>query len=461
MSQNNAIVFRPSSHGQEVVANGHCSRRERQILNNNEFELLQSLVPTLRLGRARRSQEVRAVEPAHLQSVRLIRLHSVQRFVGLRGCHARGQTRPGSSANTLGPNLVAHCTALFHAPFAQKCRGGTQGQTTRTIDRTRQSSQNNEGLGQLNAVFVLIEGKTPCPANRTLGANDVRHALDIFNRNRGNLGDLLYRIFSRASLDVVKTENPLLGELVIVLVVLEQKVHDAQGQARVGLRTNLQVDVAVVSTHPRNARVDRDDLRAKLHHVNQAVTEETVAVGRQRLFTPNNNPLGKRVTRIVIATRQVSRVVKFGIACAQNVVGNGATRTVARPTRLGVAAVRRLQNRERQGIIEDASLATGAAKANNGLRAVILLEIANLFADGVNRFIPRGALPLHFAAVFGIALHGVDDARRRIRILAKCQVHSVNAARGNGVIIVALHANQFPIFRDNLHAVSDGMASRR
>ena len=216
-----------------------------------------------------------------------------------------------------------------------------------------------------------------------------------------------------------------------------------------------------MSADPGDTGVDGDDVRAKLHHVDEAVAEETVAVGGQRLLAPNDNPLAQRVSGVVEAARQVTSVVELGVASAQHVVGDGAAGAVAGPAGLRVAAVRGLQHGEGQRVVVDASLTAGATEADDGLGAVGVLEVANLLADGVESLIPRGALPLHLATILVGTLHRVDDALGSVGVLAKGEVHSVNAAVGDRVVVVTLDADQLAVLDDDLDAVSNGMRSRR
>lgn len=308
-----AIMLSPGGHRQEVIAHGHSGRGQEEVLDDAELDALaQSVMPTLGLSRAGGRQEVGAVEPSHAELVRLVRLHGVQGLVRLSGSHTSGQTRPLGSTDTKRPDLVGHSAALLHTPLAEESGRGTEGQTTRGIDGTGHGSEKNHRLGQLNAVLVLVECQTPSPADGTLGAEDVSDALNRGNVDRGDLGDLLDGILGGASLELVETVDPLLHELMIILIVLEHEVHDAESHAGVGLRTELDVDVAIARTRPGDAGVNGNQVRAKLHHVNEDVTEETVTIGGQRLLTPNDNPLGELVRGILETTRQVACIVELG-----------------------------------------------------------------------------------------------------------------------------------------------------
>lgn len=196
---------------------------------------------------------------------------------------------------------------------------------------------------------------------------DMSNALNRSDIDRGDLGDLLDGILGSASLELVEAVDPLLDEVMIVLVVLEHEVHDAECEAGVGLRTELDVDVAVARTRPGDAGVNGDQVRTELHHINEDVTEETVTIGGQRLLAPNDNPLGELVRGILEATGQVACIVELGVASTQDVVSDRAARAIAGPARLRVAAVGRLQDGERQSVVEDASLTAGATKADDGL----------------------------------------------------------------------------------------------
>ena len=163
----------------------------------------------------------------------------------------------------------------------------------------------------------------------------------------------------------------------------------------------------------------------------------------------------------MVASGQVTSVVELRIACAENVVGDGATRTVARPAGLRVAAVRGLQNGERQRVVVDASLTAGTTEANDGLGAVGVLEVTDLLADRVHCLVPSGALPLVLTTIFVSALHRVDDAIRRVGVLAKSQVHGVNATSRDRVIVVAFDTDELIALRNDLDTVSNRVRSRR
>ena len=455
------IMLSPGGHRQEVIAHGHSGRGQEEVLDDAELDALaQSVMPTLGLSRAGGRQEVGAVEPSHAELIRLVRLHGVQGLVRLSGSHTSGQTRPLGSTDTKRPDLVGHSAALLHTPLAEESGRGTEGQTTRGIDGTGHGSEKNHRLGQLNAVLVLVECQTPSPADGTLGAEDVSDALNRGNVDRGDLGDLLDGILGGASLELVETVDPLLHELMIILIVLEHEVHDAESHAGVGLRTELDVDVAIARTRPGDAGVNGNQVRAKLHHVNEDVTEETVTIGGQRLLTPNDNPLGELVRGILETTRQVACRVELGVASTQDVVSNRAARAIAGPAGLRVAAVGRLQDGERQCIVENASLTAGATKADDGLGTIRGLVVADLLANRVESLVPRGALPLHLTAILIGALHGIDDAVGAVGVLAQSKVHGVDATLRNGVVVVTLDADETAAVGDNLNAISYRVRSR-
>ena len=455
-------MLSPSGHREEPVANSHGRRGHPQVLDDAELDgLEQRLVPTLRLSRARRGQEVGGVEPSETQLVRLLGLHGVQRLVGLGGSHAGGQAGPLSSADAELPDLVVHCTTLLHAPLAEQGGRRTEGQAAGGVDRASESGEKNHSLRKLNAVLVLVECEAPSPADRALGADDVGNLLDGLDGNRGDLGNLVDRILSGALFELVDAEDPVFSHLMVILVILEHEVHDAESHSGVGLRTDLDVDVAIMGANPGDARVDRDDVRTTLHHVDEAVTEETVAVGGQRLLAPNHYPLGEGVARVVVRTGQMACIVELRIASAEDVVGDGATRTVAGPTRLRVAAVGRLQDGERQSVVVNASLTAGATEADDGLMTVGLPEVTDLVDDRLDGLVPRDTLPLIFTTILNRTLHRVDDAVRMMRVLAESEVQRIDATQGNRVVVVTLDADELAILGNNLDAVSYGVGSRR
>ena len=462
VGQDDAVMLCPGGDGEEVVAHCHGGRGLHDVLDDAALDgLAQCVVPALGLGGAGGSQEVGGVEPCEAQLVGLVGLHGVQGLVRGGGGHAGGQAGPLLGADALLPDLVGHGAALVHAPLAEQCGRGTEGQAARAVDGAGECCQDDHCLGQLDAVLVLVECQAPSPADGALGADDVGGAADVLSGDSGDLGDLVDGILSSALLDLVETVDPGLSELMVVLVVLEHQVHQAESHGGVGLGAQLQVDVAVMGADPGDAGVDGDDVGAELHHVDEAVAEEAVAVGGQGLLAPDNNPLGEGVAGVMVRAGQVACVVELGVAGAEDVVGHGATGAVARPAGLGVAAVGGLQHGEGQRVVVDASLAAGATEADDGLGAVGVLVVADLVADLVESLCPGDALPLVLAAILIGALHGVDDTILGVGVLAHSKVHSVDATGGDGVVVVALDADELAVLGHDLDAVSNGMGSRR
>ena len=143
----------------------------------------------------------------------------------------------------------------------------------------------------------------------------------------------------------------------------------------------------------------------------------------------------------VIRALKAAGIVDLGIAAADHERRVGHARPIARPTGLRVNGVGRAEHEVGPLRIPVVRLAARAAEHTDGLGTVLLRDLQGGVGHQVGRLVPRALLPLVQATVFAGPLHRVDDARRRVRVLAQREVHRVHAARGDGVVVVALDAD--------------------
>ncbi len=121
---------------------------------------------------------------------------------------------------------------------------------------------------------------------------------------------------------------PAVNEVVVVQVLVDDDVENGECQSGIGSGFELD-NLLGTRTNPSHARIDRDELGSAFHEVDDDVSVESVGIGLQRLFAPNDNVFGKHVVGIVVEQRGVSAVVDFRIAAAHDEGVHGITGDVA------------------------------------------------------------------------------------------------------------------------------------
>ena len=247
----------------------------------------------------------------------------------------------------------------------------------------------------------------------------------------------------------------------IVEVLGDDDVEHRHAQGRVGARTQLQV-IDRTRGEPIGARINRDELAAALHDIDDGMAEETVAVGGKRLLAPGNHDLGDLVHRVVIASGQAAGIVHLGVGHAGDIGASGNARDVAGVTGLRIAGIGRADHGRAVGTAHRAALATGATEDDDGLGAVLLLEALDVLLDDVIGLIPGDALPLVLAAVLLGAFHRVDDAIGMIGKVGERKAAHAKASLRNGLVFVAFDLLEDAVLvHVELDAASNGMAARR
>lgn len=194
---------------------------------------------------------------------------------------------------------------------------------------------------------------------------------------------------------------------------------------------------------PGDLRVDCDDLHAALHEVDDPVTIEALEVGLQRVVAPDEHDLRHLVIRVIVALGELLRAVG-NPRCAG---GGDHARDTGQIARLAGEEARVVRGTERPAQTRDVrgDVAAGALGEDDGLGAVLLLHVHELLGDEIVRPIPADALPHVFAAVFRIALHGVEQAFLMVGDLGRVQATHAQTTVGPRILRVAFALHEVAV----------------
>ena len=321
--------------------------------------------------------------------------------------------------------------------------------------------QGHRHLALLHAVGLLVGRKSPLDGAGLGGGVHACRGADLVGRHAADLGGLFGRHGGAPLGQLVEAVAPVLDEVVVVEVFLDDDVDHGHAQRRVGAGAQLQEDVGPRG-QPGHTRVDDDEARAAAHGVHHRMPEEAVGVALQRRLAPHHQDLGLLVALVVPTPRQRTGIVPFGIRGAGDVGDGGQTGRVARVTRLRVAVVRRA---EAHGAVrrERAALAARAGEHDDALAPVLRRDAVVFALDDVERLVPRYLLPcLGVAAVLRVALHGMQQAGRVVHVVLERDAPRAQAALRHRVVLVALHPHELPLaVHVQLETASDRVTSRR
>ena len=277
------------------------------------------------------------------------------------------------------------------------------------VEVARYGRERREGLGRRDAVGLLVDGQAPLDAGALRAAVHAGRSPDVLGVDPADVGHALGRPLQRTLLERVEAVAPIVDEIVVEQVLLDDDVLEGQRHGAVGARTDAQPHVGL-GAEPRERRVDDDELRAQLHEVDDPVTQEAVGVRTQRLVAPDDDDFGQLPVGVEVAQRMQLRAVEDGLLAALHGRG-GRARQVAR--RAGEEAQGEVRAAE-AGVAQKRDLPDGvAARALHGddrFGAVVGPDGAHLRLDLVVGLVPRDALPLVLAALAGTAhrvLHAV------------------------------------------------------
>ena len=331
----------------------------------------------------------------------------------------------------------------------------------RNVDVGGEGHEANGAMGQLHAVRALVEREAPLQ-RRGFGVGvHARCRLDVLGVDAADLARLLGRHLGHALGQLLEAVAPVLHEVVVVEVFLDDGVQHGHAQRRVSAGAHAQVVVGA-RRKPRDARIHHDEARAAAHHVDDRMAEETVRVGRERRLSPDHDAFRIHESRVFEAAGQSAGIVDLGIGTAQVVGGSRHARHVAGVARLGVAHVGRAQH---VGAVrtQRAALAAGAHEEHDAFVAVFGRDAAVVLLYDVERLVPRALLPLvGLPAVFRVALHGMDDAAGIVHVVFEREAAHAQAALGDLLVFVTLYLHELAFVIDvEFQATPHRMASRR
>ena len=377
----------------------------------------------------------------------LARLHCVQGEVGVALVHNRGETRVFLCAKALLPHLGLQ-NAGFKAPISHiagrvviASNGRTERASARLVEVAGDGKQAQKRLGELNAVGILIDCETP-------------------TQSAANGGSPRRRILPYALGKLIDAVAPPINEVVIVEVVLNNVVKHGESQRSVSTRTKLN-DLLGARSEPVDTGVNADQLGSATHEVDHRVAPEAIGVGLQRLLAPHEDVLGSFPTGMIVTVSITASIVDLGIAATHEVRGDGGTRAIARPARLGVACIGRAEDHEcHQGVI-GVRLTSSSAEDHDGLLAVLGDNALRVGLDNIIGLIPSDALPFVEAAILTSSLLGIDNAIRMINELLKSQATGAQSAAGYRVGWFTLNLDDLSVLHMKLKTATHGMTPWR
>ena len=321
--------------------------------------------------------------------------------------------------------------------------------------------QGHRHLAVLHAVCLLVGREAPLDGAGLGGGVHARRGADLVGRNAADLGGLLGRHGGAPLGQLVEAVAPVLHEVVVVEVFLDDDVDHGHAERRVGAGAQLQEDVGP-GCQPGHARIDDDEARAAAHGVHHRVTEEAVGVALERRLAPHHQDLGLLIALVVPAPRQRAGIVPFGIGGAADVGDGCQARRVAGVAGLRVAEVRRAEAHGAVGS-ERAALAARAGEHDDALAPVLRRDAVVLALDDVKRLVPRNLLPrVRVAAVLRVALHGMQQAGGVVHVVLERDAPRAQAALGDRVVLVAFHPHELPLaVHVQLEAASNRVTPRR
>ena len=459
--EHGAVALGDGLQRQEDVAGGLDGRIHERIEADAELKRLDdSVVPALGLHGGAAHEVVAGVE-AHLDRIGLAGLESLQHKVGMRIQDEHAVCRVLFQADELLLQLVANALLEAEAGLVVASARAGQNLSTRSIQVASDGHQVDGHMALLHAVGLLVGSQAPLDSGRLGGRVHAGGLINLLDRNLADLGGLLSRHGGATLSQLLEAVAPVLDEVVVVQVFLDDDVDHCHAQRGVGAGAQLDVQVCA-SRQPGDARVDDDQTGAAAHGVNHGMAEEAVRVGLERSLAPNDQDLGQVIALVFPTAGQSACVVPLGIRRAGDVGDGAQTRRVARIAGLAVAEVRRAEA-HRAVRTERAALAAGACEDDDALTAIGLGDAVILSLDDVEGLFPAALLPrISVTAILRVTLHGMDDTCGVVDVILQGDAPGAQTALGDRVVLVALDLDQLALVVDvELQAAAYRMASGR
>ena len=425
--------------GKEQVANRARRRRHDVVEHHVEVHLHHGLVHARGLG-AHVRDGIGALEIEHLDGVRVARLDGIKHAVCLgtrrnaelmHGGH--GVAEPLRLKLRIEPFPPARVREL-HIP-----RKACHAHSARRLEISGQRRKRHDGVHLVDAVRMGVGRQAPLQRCRPRGAEQSRGTSDVLRVDSAHFRRALGRPILHTLGELIEPVGPFLDEIMVVKVFADDHVDHRHSERRIGRGTNLQKHLGV-RRKPRDLGIDDHKLRAATaHRIDDPMPEKAVAVGNDRVVTPDQAHFRPYVAGIVVAQLgELRHVGDRAIAVRDHRARHAGEH--ARVTRQKAARqVRRLERdiaRERQLAVH---VAPRTDEPDNGLGTVVLLDATHVLLDKVVRLVPTALLPrVIVAALGGVATHGVDDSVLPVNRLELIQAADAQAPLVEGSTRVAL-----------------------
>ena len=266
-------------------------------------------------------------------------------------------------------------------------------------------------------------------------------------RHLGDGCDLFDRIVLHARFQLVEAVHPLGDEVLVVDALVDDDVEHAERQRAVGAGPELQV-MRGAAGRPGIARIDRDDLRAALHAVDDPVPVEGVGTAVRRILAPGDDHLGRHPLRIVVAPLQELRAVDHAEIAHDRLHGAEPRRVagLAGEAELAPVGAAEAVGEERD---RPADIAAGALREDHRFGAVLLADFLQPPLAGVEGLVPADRLEFAFAAR-AHALERPRDAVGVVHVLLEREHARARAALVPGIVLVALDAHELAVLDEKL-----------
>lgn len=154
---------------------------------------------------------------------------------------------------------------------------GSDDHAARALHVARDLPEGEDGLACGHGLAGHVDRHAPLQRGVLRVAQHTGGSHDLLLGHPGDLGDALGVELGGALGKLLEAVAPLVDELVIVEVFLDDDLHHAEGQRRIGAGTHTQMQLGLRGK-PGDLRIDCDDLHAALHEVDDPVTVEALEV---------------------------------------------------------------------------------------------------------------------------------------------------------------------------------------
>ena len=400
------------------------------------------------------------MDPHHLGRIRHARLHGLEQEVRrderrVTGLVNRGLVGADTAVKHLLGDEFEAAAVLLGAVVGVAHEHVAAGD----VEVAAQRRDVGDGERSLHGSDLHVDGEAPLDGAGLGSSEHAGSIVDLLLGDPADLRDLVGRVVLQALDELVEAVAPVVNEVVIVQVLVDDDAQHAHGERAVGAGANLDPDVGLRG-EPREGRIHDDELRAHAHEVDQPVADEAVGVGRERLVAPHDNNLGLLPLRIVVAIRVQLRGVQDPAVAVFHEVGGHAGLVAGVGREEAERHVRAAEDgTEAHGAVPH-GVTAGAGQGDDTLGPDAVVIVMNGLADllvgvlePVEGFFPRDALPL-VLALFAIAEERPLEAIVVVDVLDHVQAAQAQTSLVVPEIGVALDLLELAVFDVREHAAA-------